>query len=156
MGFHLAPKNVLLLFEDAPSYFSKFSFLFHLKNHHSKGVNLKFQLKWSKPFVYEAILYTQSGADPAAGKGGPKLLTEHGGPGGWPPGGDPESPGRGCKGAAPPCLGKFCISELNSRDLVHTLCLHYIENLLIYFQLKCYSLLIMVGLYEMGHLSCSR
>ena len=27
------------------SYFSKFSFLFHLKNHHSKDVNFKFQLK---------------------------------------------------------------------------------------------------------------
>ena len=44
------------------------------------------------------------------------------------------SPGGGCKGAEPPCLGKFCISELNSRDLVHTFYQHYIENLFIYFQ----------------------
>ena len=35
------------LIKDAHSYFSKFSFMFHLKNHHSKDVNLKFQLKWS-------------------------------------------------------------------------------------------------------------
>ena len=28
----------------------------------------------------------------------------HGGAGGWPPGG-------GCKGAAPPCLRKFCILQ---------------------------------------------
>ena len=34
-------------FKDAWSYFSKFSFLFHLKNHQSKGVNIKFQLKRS-------------------------------------------------------------------------------------------------------------
>ena len=44
------------------------------------------------------------------------------------------SPGGGCKGAEPPCLGKFCISDLNSRDLVHTFYQHYIENLFIYFQ----------------------
>ena len=31
----------------ARSYFSKFSFLFHLKNHHSKDVNFKFQSKQS-------------------------------------------------------------------------------------------------------------
>ena len=31
----------------ARSYFSKFSFLFHLKNHHSKDAHLKFQLKRS-------------------------------------------------------------------------------------------------------------
>ena len=31
----------------ARSYFSKFCCLFHLKNHHSKDVNLKFQLKRS-------------------------------------------------------------------------------------------------------------
>ena len=31
----------------ARSYFSKFSFLFHLKNHYSKAVNLKFWLKRS-------------------------------------------------------------------------------------------------------------
>ena len=34
-------------FKGARSYFLKFSSLFHLKNHHSKGVNLKFQLKRS-------------------------------------------------------------------------------------------------------------
>ena len=45
-----------------------------------------------------------------------------------------EPPGGGCKGAEPPCVGKFWISELNSRDLVHTFCQHHIENLLIYFQ----------------------
>ena len=47
----------------APSYFSKFSFLFHLKNHHSKIVNLKFQLKWSSHLdvgsnLYIAVAYT--------------------------------------------------------------------------------------------------
>ena len=31
----------------ARSYFSKFSFVFHLKCHHTKDVNLKFQLNWS-------------------------------------------------------------------------------------------------------------
>ena len=50
----------------AQSYFSKFSFLFHLKNHHSKDVNLEFQLKWSSrldvhssfvKFVYCSYLY---------------------------------------------------------------------------------------------------
>ena len=45
-----------------------------------------------------------------------------------------EPPGGGCKGVEPPCVGKFWISELNSRDLVHTFCQHHIENLLIYFQ----------------------
>ena len=39
------------------SSFSKFSFLLHLKNHHSKPVNLKFQIKQSSCFEYEAILY---------------------------------------------------------------------------------------------------
>ena len=39
------------------SSFSKFSFLLHLKNHHSKPVNLKFQLKQSSCFEYEAIWY---------------------------------------------------------------------------------------------------
>ena len=33
--------------KDARFYFTKFSFLFHLKNHHSKDVNFKFQLKRS-------------------------------------------------------------------------------------------------------------
>ena len=45
-----------------------------------------------------------------------------------------DPPGGGCKGAAPPCVGKFCISELNLSDLVHTFCHRYIENLLIFFQ----------------------
>ena len=42
----------------------------------------------------------------------------------------------GVQGAEPPGVGKFCISELNSRDLVHTFCQHYIENL---FPIKRYS-----------------
>ena len=29
------------------SYFSKFSFIFHLKYHHTKDINLKFQSNWS-------------------------------------------------------------------------------------------------------------
>ena len=43
--------------------FSKFSFLFHLKNHYSKDVNFKFQLKQSSRleirsnFVYCSCLY---------------------------------------------------------------------------------------------------
>ena len=36
--------------------FQKFGFLFHLKNHHSKYVNLRFRLKWSSR-TYKAILY---------------------------------------------------------------------------------------------------
>ena len=44
--------------QDAWSYFSKFSFLFHLKNHHYKDVNLKFQLEWSDCLaVYYSCLY---------------------------------------------------------------------------------------------------
>ena len=39
----------------------------------------------------------------------------------------------GCK-EQPPCVEKFCISELNAHDLVHTFYQHYIENLFIYFQ----------------------
>ena len=35
-------------------------------------------------------------------------------------GGKAEVPGWGCKGAEPFCLGKFGISELSLRDLVHT------------------------------------
>ena len=45
------------------SYFSKFSFLFHQKNHHFKDVNSEIWLKqaspldvWSK-FVYRSYLY---------------------------------------------------------------------------------------------------
>ena len=44
-------------------FFSKFSFLFHLKNHPSKDVNFKFQLKQSRgldvgsDFVYYSCLY---------------------------------------------------------------------------------------------------
>ena len=34
-------------------------------------------------------------------------------------GGGAEANGGGCKGAEPLCVGKFCISELNLRDLVH-------------------------------------
>ena len=69
-------------------------------------------------------------------KGGANCWLTTGVPGGWPPcrAQGAESPGRGCKGVTPPCVGKFCISELNSHDLVHTFCQHYIENLLIYFQ----------------------
>ena len=44
MHHHLYIPNSL---EAARSYFSKFSSLFHLKNHHSKDVNFKFQLKRS-------------------------------------------------------------------------------------------------------------
>ena len=35
-----------LLLKGARSYFSKSNFLFHLKNHHSKVINSKFELKW--------------------------------------------------------------------------------------------------------------
>ena len=38
-------------------YFSKFSFLFHLKDRHSKDVNFKFHLKQSSNFVYCSCLY---------------------------------------------------------------------------------------------------
>ena len=34
-------------FKGARSYFSKCSFTFNLKDHHTKGVNFKFQLIWS-------------------------------------------------------------------------------------------------------------
>ena len=42
--------------------FFKFTFLFHVKNHHSKNVSLKFWLKWSNldvrsNFVYFSCLY---------------------------------------------------------------------------------------------------
>ena len=78
-----------------------------------------------------------SGADPAAGKGGAQIVDQwRGFQGAGPLAGvqGAEPPGGGCKGAEPPCVGKFWISELNSRDLVHTFCQHHIENLLIYFQ----------------------
>ena len=39
------------------SYFSKFSFRFHLKDRHSKDVNFKFHLKQSSNFVYCSCLY---------------------------------------------------------------------------------------------------
>ena len=70
---------------------------------------------------------THPGADPAVGKGGGQIVEQQ----------------QGFQGAGPlagvargraPCVGKFCISELNWRDLVHTFCQHYIENLLIYLQ----------------------
>ena len=86
------------------------------------------------------------GTDPAAGKGG--------GPNCWPMTGVPgaEPPGGGCK-AEPPCVGKFWISELNSRDLVHTFCQHHIENLLIYFKRKCFFFFFLnygIGQYKNG------
>ena len=51
------------------------------------------------------LMTCQTRADPAAGKGGLKLLTDDGGS----------------------CVEKFCISELNLCDLVHTFCQHYID-----------------------------
>ena len=53
----------IINFKGARSYFSKFSFLFYLKNHHSKDANFKFQLKRSSRldvrsnFVYCSCLY---------------------------------------------------------------------------------------------------
>ena len=44
-------------FKGAQSYFSRFSFLFHLKNHLSKDVNFKFQLKQSSRLDVQTILY---------------------------------------------------------------------------------------------------
>ena len=41
------------------SYFSKFCFLFHLKNHHSKDVNFKFQLKQSSHLDVGSICILQ-------------------------------------------------------------------------------------------------
>ena len=43
----VAMNNSYECLKGAQSYFSKFCCLFHLKNHHSKDVNLKFQLKRS-------------------------------------------------------------------------------------------------------------
>ena len=49
--------------KDARSYFTKFSFLFHFKNHYYKDVNFKFQLKRSRRldvqsnFVYCSCLF---------------------------------------------------------------------------------------------------
>ena len=40
-------QKIYKCFKGAWSYFSKFSFLFHVKNHLSKDVNLEFQLKQS-------------------------------------------------------------------------------------------------------------
>ena len=34
----------------ARSYFSKFNFIFHFKDHHTEELNLKFQLNWSNRF----------------------------------------------------------------------------------------------------------
>ena len=39
------------------SYYSKFSFLFHLQNHHSKDVNFKYQLNGQAVWMYKAIWY---------------------------------------------------------------------------------------------------
>ena len=79
---------------------------------------------------------SNAGADPAAGKGGAKLLSNDGGSRGL-------APWRGLQGAEPPCVGKFWISELNSCDLVHTFCQHHIENLLFFFNYG-------IGLYKNG------
>ena len=44
------PKYFLqLIYSRSQSYFTKLSFLFHLKNHHSKDVNLKFYFETVKP-----------------------------------------------------------------------------------------------------------
>ena len=59
-----------------------------------------------------------------------KVSDKNRGPGGWP---RVQRPLAGLQGGNP-CVGKFCISELNLRDLVHTFYQHYIENLYIYFQ----------------------
>ena len=47
----------LEVIKSARSYFSKFSFLLHLKNHHSKVVNSKFGLKRLSRFTQGAKLY---------------------------------------------------------------------------------------------------
>ena len=66
MGLDLAhdlPIEKPLPIKGTRSYFSKFGFLFHLKNHHSKEVNLKFRLRRSicsdvrSNFVYCSCLY---------------------------------------------------------------------------------------------------
>ena len=82
-----------------------------------------------KKYIFK-LCSTNQGRIKRLERGG-QLLTNDDVSRGWPPGG-------GCKGAEPPCAGKFWISELNSHDLVHTFCQHYIENKLIYFQWKCY------------------
>ena len=38
------------------------------------------------------------------------------------------SPWHGLQGSIAPCLGKFCISELNLHNLVHTFCQHFSNN----------------------------
>ena len=56
----------------------------------------------------------------ASGKGGPNCWLTTGVPGGWPPG--------GCKGALPPCVGKFgTIWRILFANII-------LENLLIFFQ----------------------
>ena len=50
--YHLSTK-----FDGARSYFSKFSFMFHLKNHHFKHINLNFTWIGQTGLMYEAILY---------------------------------------------------------------------------------------------------
>ena len=55
--------NWIITFKGLRSYFSKFSLVFHLRDHHNKNVNLKFQLNWSNHFdvvsnfVYCSCLY---------------------------------------------------------------------------------------------------
>ena len=59
------------------SYFSKFSFIFYLKGHHTKDVNLNFQLNWSNHlavvsnFVYYSCPYNYyiTGAYPGGALG---------------------------------------------------------------------------------------
>ena len=44
---NITTDKCLLLLKGARFYFSKFSFLIYLKDHHTKDVNLKFQLNRS-------------------------------------------------------------------------------------------------------------
>ena len=57
-------KIVSFIFKGARSYFLQFNFIFYSKDHHTKDVNLKFQLNWSNRlyvvsnnFVYCTCLY---------------------------------------------------------------------------------------------------
>ena len=69
------------------SYFSKFSFLFHLKNHYSKDVKLKFLLKRFSHFdwgdtqykiPYGDVLPTCYMSWVAKSRGGPRILRQMG------------------------------------------------------------------------------
>ena len=61
LSFHL--KKLQFSIKDARSYFGKFGSVFHLKDHHTKDANLKFQLNRSNHldiesnFVYCSCLY---------------------------------------------------------------------------------------------------